>query len=265
MELMPPTVKVEVCVDSVASTVAARQANADRVELCSALFEGGLTPSAGLIQQVKKALIGSTTRLFVMIRPRGGDFCYDADEFAVMKHDIEYSKSCGVDGVVFGILLPDASVDTERTRQLVDLARPLQVTFHRAFDMVRDPLAALDDIVRLGIERILTSGCDSTCLEGLDTLKTLIQVAKDRVIVVPGGGITERNVHRIVSGSGAREFHVSGRVKRDSVMTHRNTLCFMGGTLRPPEFEVSVVHPAKIQTFLHNAQQQHTTTTPTHT
>lgn len=184
-----------------------------------------------------------------------------------MREDIDICKEAGVEGVVFGILLPDGSVDVERNRTLLHLARPLKATFHRAFDMTADPIQALEgthslqstthnttitttDIIGLGFERVLTSGQESSCLEGLDCLKALVQRARDRVIIVPAGGITERNVHRILEGCGASEFHVSGRMKSSSPMTFRNSNCFMGGTLRPPEFEVASVDPVKISVFL---------------
>lgn len=213
-------------------------------------------------------------KIHVIIRPRGGDFCYSDEELEVCKHDIELCKKFGVNGVVLGLLTPDGNVDMIRTKELVDLARPLSVTFHRAvtilfsssiynflfdkkkFDMTRDPFRAMEDVISLGIERILTSGQESSCLEGLELLTELVARAKDRIVIMPGGGITEKNVKKILETCKATEFHVSGRVTQDSLMQFRNTRCFMGGVLRPPEFSLSIVSSEKISNFLKNSSRQ---------
>eukprot|EP01116_Phalansterium_solitarium_P016765 TRINITY_DN3968_c1_g3_i1.p2 TRINITY_DN3968_c1_g3~~TRINITY_DN3968_c1_g3_i1.p2 ORF type:complete len:246 (+),score=89.97 TRINITY_DN3968_c1_g3_i1:934-1671(+) len=239
--------KLEVCVDSVESALAAEQGGAIRVELCADLFEGGLTPSAGMIAMVRKAL---AIKLHVLVRPRAGDFLYSDLEFEVMRHDVQTCKSLGADGVVLGLLNADGTVDTRRTAQLVQEARPMSVTFHRAFDMVQQPLRALDDIIALGIERLLTSGLESSCLEGLELLTELVKAAGDRIVVMPGGGITQRNVRKIVSTCKAAEVHVSGRVSRDSRMQQRTSHVFMGGALRPPEYSLSVVEAPNIASFI---------------
>ncbi|KAL6048398.1 Copper homeostasis protein cutC [Balamuthia mandrillaris] len=251
----------QVCVDSVESALAAYAAGAARVELCANLFEGGTTPSLGMIQQVRQSINNKTKNgegearmeLHVMIRPRGGDFCYSDFEFQVMVSDITLCKAY-VDGFVFGLLLPDGRVDTERTLQLVDLAAPLSVTFHRAIDMSNDLYQAMEDIIAVGarsengrIDRILTSGGEATCLEGLYTLAALVAKANNRIRIVPGGGITERNIKKIMHGCGAAEFHISGRAKQQSVMSYRNESCFMGGALRPPEYTISVASEERIR------------------
>jgi len=238
---------LEVCVDSVEAAIAAQEGGADRVELCANLLEGGTTPSAGTIQLARKSLSIDTN---VMIRPRGGDFCYSDVEFEVMKRDIELAKRLDANGVVFGILNEDGLVDMDRTGTLVALARPLSVTFHRAFDMSRDPYEALEDLIRLGIDRILTSGHDLSALEGLDLITDLVQKAGDRIIVVPGGGITERNIKKIVEQSGVKEVHVAALVSVESRMRYRNTRCFMGGELRPPESTLTVTDPHRIRAFV---------------
>lgn len=244
---MADRVLVEVAVDSLAGARAAAEAGAARVELCAALLEGGLTPSAGLIEQTRAALaIG----LHVMIRPRGADFCYAADELAVMARDIEIAKAAGADGVVFGVLTPEGEVDAAATAALTAQARPMRVTFHRAFDMARDARRSLESLVELGVERVLTSGLDSSALEGLPALAELVAQAGDRIIVMPGGGITERNAARIVAGSGARELHISGRRTVESAMRYRTGHVFMGGTLRPPEYSLQVADAAQIQAVL---------------
>ncbi|MBT4499813.1 MAG: copper homeostasis protein CutC, partial [Gemmatimonadetes bacterium] len=180
----------EACVDSVASSVAAQQGGADRVELCADLIEGGITPGAGTIQLVRSRL---TIPLHLLIRPRGGDFCYTDDEFEVMCIDIEQARTLGAGGVVLGLLHPDGSIDRERTALLVEHARPLSVTFHRAFDMARDPHQSLNLLIDLGIDRLLTSGQEATALEGADLIAALVQQAQNRIAIMAGGGITEEN------------------------------------------------------------------------
>jgi copper homeostasis protein len=188
----------EICVDSVAGVRAARSAGADRVELCTDLLEGGTTPSYGMIRQARAI---SPIRLHVMIRPRGGDFLFDGDEFAVMEADIDAAKTIGADGVVIGLLLADGTIDAGRTRELIRRARPLAVTFHRAFDMTPDPLEALETLVDLGVERVLTSGQEASVLEGLPLIADLVRRAGSRIIVMPGGGITIRNADRIIAAA----------------------------------------------------------------
>jgi len=238
---------LEACVDSVEAAMAAQEGGAQRVELCANLLEGGTTPSAGSIQLARQRIdIG----LQVMIRPRGGDFCYTDVEFEIMKLDIEMAKKLGADGVVIGILNPDGTIDRARTRELVELARPMNVTFHRAFDMARDPYQALADLVELGVDRVLTSGQEITAFEGLDLLASLVQQAGERIVVMPGGGIHERNIQRIVEQSGAREVHAAAPITIASAMEYRNPNCFMGGELRPPEFALEVTDPNRVRAML---------------
>jgi copper homeostasis protein len=234
---------IEVCVDSVESAMAAERGGADRVELCDNLLEGGTTPSAGAIAVARQHL---GLKLHVIIRPRGGDFCYSDVEFAVMRHDIGLAKQLGADGVVIGILTGDGDIDIERTRALIELARPLSVTFHRAFDMARDPYQALEDLIGLGVDRILTSGQEPSVLEGLDMIADLVQRAGDRVIIMPGGG-TERNIQKVVARSGVREVHVTGTTSVESSMRFRNQRVFMGGELRPPEYTRLTTDPERIR------------------
>ncbi|KAI8806590.1 copper homeostasis protein CutC, partial [Cladochytrium replicatum] len=190
---------LEVCLDSVDSAVTAASHSADRVELCGNLVEGGTTPSAGAVR-LARSLLPRSTLVHVMIRPRGGDFAYTDIEFEVMKSDIAHAKEAGADGVVFGLLRPDGTIDVERTTELVRLANPMNVTFHRAFDVSSDPFKALEDITSIGgIERILTSGQEESVLEGLPLIKDLIRRAGNRIVILPGGGISPRNVERIVS------------------------------------------------------------------
>ncbi|XP_061018351.1 copper homeostasis protein cutC homolog isoform X2 [Dama dama] len=199
---------MEVCVDSVESAVNAERGGAGRIELCSGLLEGGTTPSMGVLQVVKQYV---QIPVFVMIRPRGGDFLYSDREVEVMKADIRLAKLYGADGLVFGALTEDGHIDKELCMSLVALCRPLPVTFHRAFDMVHDPVAALETLLTLGFERVLTSGCDSSALEGLPLIKRLIDQAKGRIVVMPeyimghaglndsrpGIKIVERNINHL--------------------------------------------------------------------
>lgn len=237
---------LEICLDSVESAIAAQRGGADRVELCDNLLEGGTTPSAGTIALARRNI---SIDLNVIIRPRGGDFCYSDIEFEVMKYDVEQAKALGANGTVIGILKEDGSVDVERTRELVELARPMSVTFHRAFDVSRDPFEALEDLVGLGIDRVLTSGQESSVLEGLDLITQLVKTAGDRIIIMPGGGITERNIGKIVAQSGVKEVHVVGTVGVDSPMRFRNPRVFMGGELRPPEFARLVTDADRVKAF----------------
>jgi copper homeostasis protein len=224
----------EICVDSVAGVRAAKAAGADRVELCADLLEGGVTPSRGMIRQARTITgIG----LNVMIRPRGGDFLFDDDEFAAMRSDVETAKHEGADGAVIGLLTSAGEVDVARTRELIALARPLSITFHRAFDMTPEPFRALETLIELGVDRVLTSGQEASVLEGLPLIIELIERAADRVVVMPGGGITERNVDRIVSAARPHEIHFAALEPIASGMRFRRPHVFMGGELRPPEYE----------------------------
>lgn len=230
-------IKVEVCVDSVESAVAAEQGGADRVELCDNLMEGGTTPSFASIEIARNLLnIG----LHVIIRPRGGDFLYSNLEFEIMKRDIEICKEIGVDGVVFGILDENGEIDVERNRELIGLAKPLSVTFHRAFDVTFDAVKSLETLIKLGVERVLTSGQEATAFEGLENIAELVECAKDRIIIMACGSLTERNVRKFVEKTKVREVHLTGFNKINSQMQFRNERVFMGGTLRPPEFSRNV-------------------------
>lgn len=241
---MPPNIKLEICLDSVPSAIAAQQGGADRVELCDNLLEGGTTPSAGAIAAARDHL--TTTGLQVMVRPRGGDFLYSEVELDIMRRDIETAKSLGADGVVFGLLNPDGSVDENHTRELLALARPLNVTFHRAFDVCRDPHEALETLCDIGVDRILTSGQEPSVLEGADLIRDLVERAGDRTIILPGCGITPRNLDRILALTNATEVHIYTTDPVESRMAHRNPDVFMGGQLRPPEYTRDVASAGSV-------------------
>ena len=244
---MSGDITVEICVDSVESAVAAQAGGADRVELCDNLMEGGTTPSAGAIQVGRRLL---DIKLQVIIRPRGGDFLYSITEFEIMKRDIETAKSLGADGVVIGMLDANGDVDTNRTAELVELAAPMSVTFHRAFDVCRDPFKALDELANLGIARILTSGQEATAVEGLDLISELVKHAGDRIAIMACGNLNERNINRVIAETGVKEVHFTGFRDVQSEMEFRNERVFMGGTLRPPEYSRAVTDAKKVRTVI---------------
>lgn len=237
---------MEICVDSVESAINAEKGGASRLELCSNLVEGGTTPSLGLLRVIKDRV---KIPIYVMLRPRGGDFVYSEDDYQVMKKDLVLFKENGADGIVFGILTPDGEIDVTRSSEVIQLSCPLPITFHRAFDMVKDPVNSLNTLISLGVDRVLTSGQDSTALEGLPLLASLVKQAKDEIIVVPGGGITERNLQRILEESGAKEFHCSARSSRDSTMVYRNQCVSMGASYGPPEFSIKVADTTRVERF----------------
>lgn len=211
-------VLVEVSLDSVESSRAAEDGGAGRIELCAGLLEGGTTPSAGMIAACRKAV---AIPLFVLIRPRSGDFLYDDAELAVMRRDIATARDLGADGIVTGALRPDGTVDADRTAALVDAARPLAVTFHRAFDFTRDASEALDAVTALGLDRVLTSGRAASAFDGIPALTELVGRAAGGPVIVAAGGITEDNVARIVQATGVREVHARIVARRDSAMAYR--------------------------------------------
>ncbi len=204
--------ELEICLDSVESAIAAAGGGAERIELCSALSEGGITPSTGLISAVRQA---TRIQLYVIIRPRGGNFVYSGPELEVMRRDIVAAKAHGVDGVVLGALNADDTVDQPHTRQLIELARPLQVTFHRAFDLCRDSDTALEDVIACGADRVLTAGGRSDAVRGLNTIANLQRRANGRIRIMAGGGIRIGNVRKIASRTGVYEVHssLSAKVK----------------------------------------------------
>ena len=212
-------VLLEVIGFNIESCRLAQDSGANRIELCDSPGEGGTTPSLGFIRQARKLL---QIPLYPMIRPRGGDFLYSADEFSIMKADILICKENGCDGIVSGILQSDGTVDIHRMEIICELAYPLGVTFHRAFDRVADPLNALENIIACGCERILTSGLKHSADNGIRLIKQLIEQSDDRIIIMPGAGIRSDNVATIAETTGATEFHTSARKMQSGDMLYRN-------------------------------------------
>lgn len=216
---------LEICADSVESAEAAEHGGASRIELCSSLLEGGVSPSAGLISTVRSRL---SIDVYVMIRPRGGDFCYSAAEFEAMEQDVLTARQLGANGIVFGILKEDGDIDVARTSRLIEIARPLKATFHRAFDMSRELIKSLADVIHTGADRVLTSGGEQNVEDGLPAIAKLVRAAGSRIAIMAGGGVRESNVHRIIEETGVREIHASVRVQVPSPMRYRNERISMG-------------------------------------
>ncbi len=217
--------ELEICVESVESAIAAEQGGAQRVELCSSLREGGLTPSLGLIRAVRSAVrIG----VYVMVRPRSGDFLYSDAEYAIMQDDIALAGETGADGVVFGLLTSEGDLDFERTRALVEAADAMDVTFHRAIDMTRDPDEALESAIAAGATRVLTSGGALTALQGGERIAAMVSRANGRIGVMVGGNVRPKNLQQVAWVTGASQFHAALRTPVDSRMTYRNSKLPLG-------------------------------------
>jgi copper homeostasis protein len=234
---------LEICVESVESAAAAEAGGAQRVELCSALSDGGLTPSLGLIRAVRSRIdIG----LHIMIRPRAGDFLYSDEDLAVMREDIALAAQSGADGVALGVLNADGDVDVERTRELVELARPMEVTFHRAIDMARDIESALEDVIRAGADRILTSGAEASAMHGRHRIRKLVRGANGRIGMIAAGGVRAENVREIAQVSGALEFHSALRRAVASRIKHQRRRVHLGNP-DVDDYSHSVVKAADVR------------------
>lgn len=216
---------LEVCVADITSIQAAAAGGAARIELCSALGEGGVTPSRGLMREARKLFGG---KMHVLIRPRGGDFVYTPEEVRCMIDDIHCARECGADGVVVGALRHDGSIDMDTCRRLTDAAAGMSVTFHRAFDLCREPDHTLECVIALGCDRVLTSGQAPSAMEGAATIARLNRQAAGRIILLPGSGVTPENAAHIIADTGCAELHASARKAIPSAMTYRNPGVAMG-------------------------------------
>ena len=228
---------IELCVEGIDGFIAAQAAGADRVELCASLLEGGLTPSLGTVRQ---ALALAEIPFHVIVRPRGGDFLYSPAEFASMLDDVRILRNEGVAGVVIGCLTPDGRIDEARTKALVEAARPMSVTCHRAFDMTADAGEALEALVRAGVDRVLTSGQRDTALEGLAILKDTNTRAAGRIVVMGCGALDAGNIRRVRDEAGLRELHFAALRTVPSGMAFRNPHVGMGGTEKDREYELTL-------------------------
>jgi copper homeostasis protein len=206
---------IEIATSDFLTTKAAVEGGADRIELCANLAEGGTTPSYAHIKKCREAF---EVALFPIIRPRGGDFLYTKDEFEIMKIDVQLSKQLGCEGVVIGLLNMDGTIDVARTEELVELAYPLEVTFHRAFDRCKDPFVALEELIDIGCQRILTSGQKPGVGEGFELIAELIKKADGRIVIMPGSGVRKDNIKMLADKTGCVEFHSSLRGKLKSAM-----------------------------------------------
>lgn len=220
--------RIEICANSVASCLQAQKGGAYRVELCAGIPEGGTTPSYGETAVARQLL---NIKLNIIIRPRGGDFLYSEVEHQAMLHDIEMARKLGVDGVVIGCLNADGTIDMQRNKALIEAAGGMSVTFHRAFDMCRDPFESLEQIIALGCDRVLTSGQQPTAIQGVSLLAQLVAKANGRIIIMPGSGVNEDNIATLAAETKATEFHFSARKPIDSKMEYRNPNLKMGGTV----------------------------------
>jgi copper homeostasis protein len=237
-------VTAEVVVYNIASALAAEAGGADRIELCDNPGEGGTTPAAGVIEVVRQHV---TLDVFVMLRPRGGDFCYSSYEFHAMKRDLAQCQRLSVDGVVFGILLPDGTIDKKRCTELIARARPLKVTCHRAFDMTRDPRQALEDCIEAGFDRVLTSGQRLQAIMGVDLIGEMVRQANGRIAIMPGSGVNETTVEEIISKTGAREIHFSAATNEPSKMTYRNPAIAGMGSDEGSEYLLRTVDSERVR------------------
>jgi copper homeostasis protein len=210
---------LEIAVSNIQAAQLAQQAGAHRIELCDNLREGGTTPSFGYLQQARKKI---SIPVYPIIRPRGGDFLYNDEEFAIMKQDVLLCKQLGFEGVVIGLLQTDGTVDVKRTAQLVQIAWPMGVTFHRAFDRTNDPFSALENIIETGCERVLTSGLMPDAPTATAFIKELVDAAGDQIIIMPGSGVRASNLEMLVRQTGATEFHSSAKITTASAMQYRN-------------------------------------------
>lgn len=235
---------LEICCGSLDDALGAERGGADRVELCSALFLGGLTPSLGTVIEAKARL---EIPIIAMVRPRGAGFCYTEAELAIMERDTALAVEHGADGIVFGILNQDGTIDEERCKRIRRLIGDRQAVFHRAFDVTPDPFRALDQLVELGITRVLTSGQEDSVPEGAPLIRRLIDYARDRIEVMPGGGIKLHNLQQVVESTGSKQVHLTAFTTQSDLSTRGRPSVTFGGALHPPEDRYEVTDPGLVE------------------
>lgn len=239
--------KLEICCFTAESAFKAAQAGAHRIELCDNIADGGTTPSFATIKWVINQL---QIPVNVIVRPRGGDFLYSETEYELIKEDIAQIKKLGANGIVIGFLTADGEIDLQRTAEVAALAAPLEVTFHRAFDMCRDPFEALEQLKKLGIARILTSGGYPNAVKGAHILAQLVQKAGNEIVIMPGSGINDQNLAKVIDSTQAVEFHSSAKTFIDGGMRFKNDKVSMSGNDSPQEFQYISVDTAQIKKML---------------
>lgn len=230
---------LEIAVFNIHSAIIAAEAGADRIELCENPFDGGTTPSYGTLKTVREKV---SIPVFPIIRPRGGDFLYNQEEFEVMTKDVQLCKELGFEGVVIGLLNANGSINTNRTKKLVELAYPLEVTFHRAFDRAAQSLLALEDIIGCGCQRILTSGQVPNAFEGKELIRQLVEKAEERIIIMPGSGVRASNIAQLAAVTGVTELHSSARKMVPSAMQfHPSSMKETLDNILPDEQEIRLM------------------------
>lgn len=239
---------IEICANSAQSCVEAEAGGARRVELCAAIPEGGTTPAYGEIRTAQ--LLTSSIDIHIIIRPRGGDFLYTQAEVQSMMYDIAMAKDLGIHGVVFGCLTKEGDLDVSLMKRLMDVAKPLSVTCHRAFDVCRDPFTVLEQLIDLGCDRLLTSGQQPDAVQGIPMIAELVHRAAGRIIIMPGSGVRETNIATIEAETGATEFHTSARRVICSHMQYRNEQVSMGNSVVSSEFETVQTDRKKVAAYL---------------
>ena len=200
--------KLEICCYSLGSAIIAEQAGADKIELCDNYSEGGTTPSYATIKKTVKNL---AIPVNIIVRPRGGDFLYSEAEYEIIKEDVKIINKLNANGIVIGFLKPNGEINIERTQEIIGLAKPMEVTFHRAFDMCHNPILAMEQLIKLGVTRILTSGARNKAMEGIELITNLVKKSENRIIIMPGSGINETNIEQLALQTGASEFHSSAK------------------------------------------------------
>ncbi len=237
----------EVCVEGFSGAVAAEKGGGHRIELCAGLIEGGTTPSLGTLSLVLERLSIPTV---VLLRPRGGDFLYNDEEFETMLRDIRVVRDAGAHGIATGVLTADGHIDADRFGKLVAAARPMSITCHRAFDMTRDPREALETLVDLGVDRVLTSGQQPSAPEGIELIRELVELAAGRISIMPGRGINEANARDVVDKTGVKEIHFTARSQQESGMTYRNPRPFMGTVETRGEYDLTRTSPERVMSLV---------------
>ncbi|NOT74264.1 MAG: copper homeostasis protein CutC [Cyclobacteriaceae bacterium] len=244
---------IEVVVYNIESAFKAQEGGADRIELCDNPGEGGTTPSLGTVEVVRA---NTTMDLYVMLRPRGGDFHYSSYEFHTMKRDLIQCQKISVDGFVFGILNSDGTIDKKRCKELIDKAKPLKATCHRAFDMTRDPFEALEDCIEAGFSRILTSGQHPKAHQGIDLIRQLVEKAGNRISIMAGSGVNEETVKDIVTKTAVKEIHFSASSNRSSAMSFKNEKISAMGDEGSDEYQVRTVDPERVKKIRQIAERK---------